>query len=192
MTKDDVLREYEELQKLEEKLRQVAQDVKNKKAGKAKFEQKKKDMMVEGYVEEKGTPTKEMSAILGDIKKSENEIEQLQEIRDGLVDRVSGQNEKFKKVLDGLKREELEKLDAKAKNLEAEVEGVNKQLRKLYKEQAELKELQDRIHKCPESLIEKEVKGLTKKPKVGQITTDKISPLSGEGKTMIMPQAKRR
>lgn len=192
MTKIEVLKEYAELQKLEDKLRQVAQDIKNKKASKVKSEQKKKDMMVEGYVEEKGTPTKEMSAVLGEIKKSEKEIEKLQEIRDGLVDKVSKQDGKYKKALEGLKKQELDKIDTKAKNLEREIEGVNKQLRKLFTEKEELKGLRDKIDKYPDVLIEEEAKGITKRPKARQVTAEQMPPISELGQTIITPKAKRR
>lgn len=191
MTKLEVLKAYAELQKLEEKMRQVAQDINIQKAEKTKHDKEKKDMMVEGYVEGKAAATHQMKAVLGDITKAEKELTKLQEIRDGLVDKVAEQHEKFKKALDELKKKELEKLDKKTNNLEAQIEGANNQLRKLYEEQKEINELREKTDKYPEILIEKEAEELTKKPKA-QAALPADMPLGGDdlGKTIIMPKAK--
>lgn len=191
MIKKEVLKEYEELQKLEEKLRQVARDIKNKKHEKVKLEKKKKDMMVEGYVEEKGVPTMEMSAVSGDIKESGEEIEKLQVIRDGLVERISEQQKRFDDKLECLKNQELKKLDEKEKNLVSHIEKLNEKISDLCKQQKEVRELVKGIDKDPDVLIEEEARNIARKPESGRVNEQVKFPET-EGKTIIVPCVKRR
>ncbi len=192
MIKKEVLEEYEELQKLEEKLRQVARDIKNKKHEKVKLEKKKKDMMVEGYVEEKGVPTMEMSAVSGDIRESGEEIEKLQVIRDGLVERISEQQKRFDDKLECLKNQELKKLDEKEKNLISHIERLNEEINDLCKQQKEVREMMKEIDKDPDVLIEEEARNIARKPEPGELVTEQIRSPEGEGKTIIVPGARRR